>query len=104
MSHPDKQWAETAVNRELDVIAKLGEERANKPDSKWWKSVIRIASVVKGSGKAHMAPGRVREAIHRATPHHVYFKPDRDRGIDYLFGRAMNRASPRYRAPKCGDG
>lgn len=102
--NPDRQWAETAVNRELDAIAKLGEERANKPNSQWWASVFRIASVLKGSGKAHISPAGVRDAIHRATPPHVYFKPDRERGIDYLFGRAMNRARPRYRAPNMGTG
>lgn len=101
----DKKWAETAVSRELELIAKCAEENAHKPNSEWWKSVFRIASVLKGSGKSHIPPSRIRAALHRYTPAWVHFKPSRERGIDYLFGRAMNKASPRYRIdtpPICG--
>jgi len=97
MSNPDKQWAVAAIRGELDQIARCADESAHKPNSEWWRSVVRIASILKGSGKAHIAPGRVRAAIHRETPPHVFFKGQREKTIDYLFGRAMNRAHPRYR-------
>lgn len=93
----DRKWAETAISRELGMIARCGEENAHKPDSEWWKSVFRIASVLKGAGRRSIAPERVRVALHRVTPQWVKFKPSREKGIDYLFGRAMNKANQRFR-------
>ena len=96
-SERDRQWAVTAVTNELDNIARCTAENAHKPGSEWWACVLRIASVIKGSGRQHISPEDVRIALHGRTPSCVGFKPSREKGIDYLFHRAMNWARPRYR-------
>ena len=94
----DMKWAETAVKRELEAIEqRTGGENPHAPDSEFWKCLIRIASVLKGSGRQHIAPERVRVAIHRCAPISLKTKGNREKDIDYLFGRAMNQEHPRYR-------
>ena len=93
----DKQWAVTAVKRELEAIERTGDENPHRPDSEFWACLIRIASVLKGSGRKHIDPNRVRVAIHRYAPMSLRTKGNREKDLDYLFGRAMNQAHPRYR-------
>lgn len=93
----DKQWTIAAIDREIDAIRRCGAESAHNPNSEWWRSVIRIASVAKGSGRRYVVPENIRRILQRETPQWVRFKRGRVKGIDYLWGRAMNRAYPRYR-------
>jgi hypothetical protein len=96
-SQQDRLWAETAVKRELEAIGRLHGDNPHRSDSEFWACLIRIASVIKGSGRQHVAPDRVRVALHRYAPGSLKTKGNREKDIDYLFGRAMNRARPRYR-------
>lgn len=93
----DRQWAIAAVQRELEAISRLHGDNPHRPDSEFWKSLIRIASVLKGSGRAHIPPARVKTAVLREAPHNLKTKGNRERDLEYLFGRAMNQARPRYR-------
>lgn len=95
----DALWAMKAIKEELANIAQCHGDNPHRPDSEWWKSVIRIASILKGSGKAHYNPSRVLSAIHQNSPSTLRTKGDRNKDIDYLFGRAFNAARPRYRLP-----
>jgi hypothetical protein len=96
-SQLDRLWAETAVKRELEAIDRLHGDNPHLPDSEFWACLIRIASVLKGSGRQHIAPDRVRTAILRYAPASLKTKGNREKDITYLFGRAMNAARPRYR-------
>jgi len=93
----DRQWAITAVQRELEAIGKLHGDNPHRPDSEFWKCLIRIASVLKGSGRDSIPPARVKAAILRESPTSLRTKGNREKDIEYLFGRAMNQANPRYR-------
>lgn len=92
----DRKWAITAVQSELEAIGRVGDDNPYLPDSEFWACLIRIASILKGSGRQHLPLSRVKAAIHRETPH-LRFKGNRENQINYLFGRAMNQAHPRYR-------
>lgn len=94
----DREWAITAISGEIQNISQIYGENPHKPDSDYWKALIRIASVLKGSGKRHIQPGRVLTAVIRSTSPTLRYKGDLTRDVTYLFGRAMNRATPRYRA------
>lgn len=97
----DRKWAETAVEGELDRIIGLIGDHPHKPDSEYWKCVLRIAGVVKGSGKAHLRPSEILVKLLRFTPHDMKWKlANREKDITYLWGRAMNRAPARYRDEK----
>ncbi|MCB8946162.1 MAG: hypothetical protein H6658_20650 [Ardenticatenaceae bacterium] len=93
----DKAWAETAVKQELEAIGRLHGDNPHRPDSEFWACLLRIASVVKGSGRQHIAPARVRTAVLQYAPDTLKTKGNRQKDIEYLFGRAMNQARPRYR-------
>ena len=93
----DRKWAETAVRRELEAIGRLHGDNPHRPDSEFWACLIRIASVVKGSGRQHIAPAQVRSAILANAPLSLKTKGKREKDLTYLFGRAMNAARPRYR-------
>lgn len=93
----DRQWSITAVQRELEAIGRLHGDNPHRPDSEFWACLIRIASVLKGSGRAHIPPARVKAAILRDAPRQLKTKGNRDKDLEYLFSRAMNQARPRYR-------
>lgn len=93
----DRKWAETAVKRELEAIGRLHGDNPHLPDSEFWACLIRIASVIKGSGRPFIAPSRARTAVLRYAPQSLKTKGNREKDIEYLFGRAMNQARPRYR-------
>lgn len=97
----DRKWAETAVEGELDRIIGLHGDHPHKPDSEYWKCLLRIAGVVKGAGKATIRPSEILVKLLRFTPHDMKWKlANRERDITYLWGRAMNRAPARYRDEK----
>jgi hypothetical protein len=95
--HLDMLWSKKAIQEELRAIGRLHGDNPHRPDSEFWKSLIRMASVLKGSGRAHFTPSRVRTAVLRQAPSTLKTKGNRERDIEYLFGRAMNQARPRYR-------
>lgn len=93
----DREWARTAIYGELQSIASIHDDNPHKPDSDYWKSLIRIASILKGSGKRYIQPSQVLAAVLRETSPTLRYKGNKEKDITYLFGRAMNRANPRYR-------
>ena len=93
----DETWAKTAIEREIAAIAAMNGDNPHRPDSQFWASLIRIASVLKGSGWKRIDPGWARNQILATAPADLLTKGDRAKDIAYLFGRAMNRATPRYR-------
>lgn len=100
----DALWAKKAIGDELRKIAACHGDNPHRADSEWWKSVIRIASVLKGTGKAHYNPSSILAEIQRLSPATLRTKGNRERDIDYLWSRAFNRATPRYRAQTMPEG
>lgn len=92
----DKQWSQTAVRGELRNISACHGDNPHRPDSEWWKCVIRLASVLKGSGKQYFTPSNVLIDILHESPY-LCTKGENAKIIPYLWGRAMNQANPRYR-------
>lgn len=93
----DALWAKQAINAELARIATCHDDNPHRPDSEYWKALIRIASIVKGTGKPHFQPTRIVSEIHRQSPSSLRLKGNRQKDIDYLWSRAFNAAKPRYR-------
>ena len=95
--HLDMLWSKKAIQSELAAIGRLHGDNPHRPDSEFWKCLIRIASILKGSGRAHYSPARVRTAVLSYAPSTLKTKGNRQKDLEYLFGRAMNQARPRYR-------
>jgi hypothetical protein len=95
--HLDMAWSKKAIQEELRAIGRLHGDNPHRPDSEFWKCLIRMASVLKGSGRAHYSPSRVRTAVLSYAPANLATKGNREKDLGYLFGRAMNQARPRYR-------
>jgi hypothetical protein len=93
----DRAWADAAIRAELQAISRCLADNPYRPDSQWWKSVFRIASVIKGSGRRAYNPTDTLALIEANTPPDLRVKGDREHQIGYLWGRAYNRAAPRYR-------
>jgi hypothetical protein len=96
-THLDMLWSKSAIRAELAAIGRLHGDNPHRPDSEFWKCLIRIASVIKGSGRAHFSPSRVRTAVLRYAPSSLKTKGNHEKDLEYLFGRAMNQARPRFR-------
>jgi len=95
--HLDMLWSKKAIQSELAVIGRLHGDNPHRPDSEFWKCLVRMASVLKGSGRAHYSPSRVRTAVLSYAPSTLKTKGSREKDLEYLFGRAMNQARPRFR-------
>jgi hypothetical protein len=94
----DRLWAEAAIREELKKVGRCAGDNAHRPDSEFWKCIIRIASVVKGSGRAYVSPDAIRAAVIDHAPPSLRVKGNsKEAGITYLWGRAYNKAYPRYR-------
>lgn len=100
----DRAWAETAVSRELAVIAKLpAGTKLTKPGNAFYIALLKIASVAKGSGRRHLRPSDLHERIEAHCPKDVRYKlSSREREIAYQWGRAYTQAEPRYRQTNTG--
>ena len=93
----DYLWARAAIISELEAIGRCQGDNPHRPDSEFWACLIKIASVLKGSGRQHIPVDKVRTAVLQYAPLTLKTKGDRIKDISYLFGRAMNQAMPRYR-------
>lgn len=92
----DRLWAESAIEREFDRIVKLHDDNPHKQDSEWFKSVCRLAGIVKGSGRRYIQPSAVLVDLQKLSPR-LKTKQPKDKTINYLWGRAYRLATPRYR-------
>ena len=92
--HRDRRWSETAVQRELEKLAALPLENINKSGSAFSLGLLRIAAVVKGSGREYLKIDDVRDNIERYVRHYPWIAP---REIQRQWRRAYKTAVPRYR-------
>ena len=91
----DLLWAQAALDGEIEKLATLSDdENINKADSAFFASLVKIAAVVKGSGREHLGPNVVLEAIKDACSSYPWLK---EREIERQWKNAYNYADPRYR-------
>lgn len=90
----DAKWAETAIDNELSLLARLPDgTNINKPGNPIFISMLKIADmVVSGYVPDHEALNGVKKSLCTST--HI---PQKE--IDYQWSRAMKRAEPRHREP-----
>lgn len=86
-----RQWADAAIDNELNILEKMPEgTNINKPGNDIFVSLLKIASVVRGGHvPEHEALNSVKKSLCAFT-----WIPQKE--IDYQWGRAMQRAKPRY--------
>lgn len=84
------KWAAAAIDAELGEIATLTQHNINKPGSPFFVSLLKLASVVKGS---HVSEFETLTAVKRTCCKHEWI-PQRE--IDYQWQRAYKTAVPRH--------
>lgn len=84
------KWAAAAIDAELGEIATLTQHNINKPGSPFFVSLLKIASVVKGS---HASEYETLTAVKRTCSKHEWI-PQRE--IEYQWQRAYKTAVPRH--------
>lgn len=94
----DRMWSEAGIEKELKKLANLPEENINKPGSVFSICLLKIASIVKGSGADHFYSSEALEMIKKACPPDI--KP---KEIERQWKRAMKVAEPRHRQPGARD-
>ena len=91
----DQLWTQAAVQGELDKIANLPEdENINKADSTFFAALVKIAAVIKGSGRDCVSPQEVLGAIKDACASYPELK---EKEIERQWRNAYKFANPRYR-------
>jgi hypothetical protein len=100
----DRAWAIAAFEQELKALARLPEgENINKPDSLFWVSLVKLASIVKGSGRGHIslreALGKIEQACGYGRAADIT-QPE----IARQWRNALHKSQPRYRAEYANDG
>lgn len=91
----DALWAAAALQGELAALANLpSDENVNKDDSIFYASLVRIAAVVKGSGRTSIPPGEALAAVQDACSMYPWLEP---KEIARQWRNAYNYADPRYR-------
>lgn len=93
---PDLAWSDRAIEGELAQLANLPEQNINKPGSVFSICLLKLASIVKGSGAKHYTADRVRLMIHAACAGAPHIEP---KEIDRQWRRALKTATARYRRP-----
>lgn len=87
----DRQWAAAAIDAELKVLASLPDENINKPGSTFSVCLLKIASVLKGSGRSHFSTVETVDRIKAACP------DIREKEVERQWRRAYDKAQPRLR-------
>lgn len=85
-----EQWFQSALEQELKAIESLPSDlNINKPNNPFWQSIFRIAGISKaGFLSSNEALNKIKYACR-----HMQL---RGKDIDYQWGRAYQRATPRY--------
>jgi hypothetical protein len=96
----DREWAEAAIEAELKQLANLPAENIHKPGSVFSIALLKIASVIKGSGQRHYsANDGLQKAL--AAVNKDGQKP-REKEVERQWNRAWNKARPRFRDTQPG--
>lgn len=90
----DRMWAETAMQLELKKLGNLPDENINKPGSTFSICLLKLASIVKGSGSSHFFQNEVLQMIIKAAPSYI-----KEKEITRQWNRAYKVAKPRFRKP-----
>lgn len=91
----DQLWAQAALAGELEKLANLPEgENVNKADSPFFASLVKIAAVIKGSGREHVSASEALVAILDACSSYNWLK---EKEIERQWRNAYNFADPRFR-------
>lgn len=93
----DRGWTLAAIEAELDCIASMPDHKVNKSGSSFSVSLIKLASVIKGTGSPHVKPSRVLDQVKYTCRVYPWLA---GREIDRQWKRALQRAVPRYRDPR----
>lgn len=90
----DRLWSDAAIENELTVLGSLPDESINRPGSTFSVALLKLASVVKGTGADHISPITLLEEIKYACRVYPWMS---GKEIDRQWKRAMKKAHPRYR-------
>jgi len=91
----DQLWTTAALQGELDKLAHLPEgENVNKADSSFYASLVKIAAIIKGSGRMYATPGDTLIAVKQACQQYPWLK---EKEVERQWRNAYNFAEPRYR-------
>lgn len=85
----NEKWARSAVEQELNELATMPAHNINKPGSPFFVSLLKLASIVKGS---HLSQVEVKTAVSRTCCVHPWI-PQRE--IGYQWDRAYETAVSR---------
>lgn len=85
-----QKWAAAAIDSELGEISILTQHNINKPGSPFFVSLLKLASIVKGS---HTSEFETLTAVKRTCSKHEWIL---QREIDYQWQRAYKTAVPRH--------
>lgn len=94
----DRLWAKKALQEELAALGRMFGDNPHIPGSPIFASFLRIASILKGSGKGHYSTDDILPAILNSLPLKIKTKGNRENDIKYLYFRALRHAKPRYRS------
>ena len=90
----DQRWTETAVSGELQKLANLSEEEnINKSDSTFFACLLKIAAIVKGTGRSFMSPDEALSQIQDVCSY-AWLK---EKEIKRQWKNAYKLANPRFR-------
>lgn len=91
----DQLWMTAALQGELDKLAQLPEgENINKADSSFYASLVKIAAILKGTGRMYAGPSETLDAIKTACQVYPWLQ---EKEIERQWRNAYNFAEPRYR-------
>ena len=90
----DRLWATAAITNEFGILGNLPTENPNQADSVFFACLLRICSVIKGSGRQHYNPNTVLTAIQNVCTKYKFIPP---KEIERQFRNAFNHAKPRFR-------
>lgn len=93
----EAKWVETAVAGELVKLGNLPlGENIHRPGSTFFTVLLKLAAIVKGSGKAYLTPEQALQRVLAACQGQPWLK---EKEIRRQWVNACKLANPRYRQP-----
>lgn len=91
----DERWVQAALAGELEKLAHLPDgENINRADSQFFIALLKIAALVKGTGRTYLSPQQVLLDIKQICGQYPFLK---EKELERQWQNAYNRANPRYR-------
>lgn len=96
-SRLDFQWSTAAIEGELKTIRQRPHDGINQRDSVFWVSLVKIASIIAGSGKQHFTADQTLQLIITACRDQTWIT---EREIKRQWRNAQRDIKPRFRQGK----